>query len=407
MADEKKKSKIDLKARLGKTTMTGGSGAAVPLPVPGSQPGQTGSGPPPDVSPLPFGAAPTAASTRPPMPSSGGIAPPPGISPGISPGIPLPPFAQQQRRMPSAPPKPVTAHAQTIKVDVSEEIEAERKRFSKRLGLYSALAAVVGIALGFAAGGQSSARDRGKAAVEGAGALEKDVKAANEKMKELSDKLDAGAQQLGDKKFPAQLVTDLGGINVPFDAMNLEGKQIGSLPPKTLRQLLGYTTAVQDLNKTKDSLKNLLAAAQAPIEKSWKEASEPVVNFSVVFRRDGDKALAELVPNKEPFVFSKDWPAKYTVSRLERGPQGAKSVEKEIARWQKGDITGPEPLSLPVDPVTVAAFTSEQLVFKLGGAMRDIRQLLEGNKDNPTTETAGLLKEGDDLANELHKISLK
>jgi hypothetical protein len=401
MADEKKKSKIDLKARLGKTTVGAGSGAAVPLPVPGSQPGQHGSGPPADASPLP-GTAPSV-STRPPMPSGAGIAPPPGISPGI----PLPPFAPQPRHPPSvAPPPKPTAHAQTIKVDVSEEIEAERKRFSKRTALYAALAALVGLAGGFGIGGAKERGDRGKLAVEGAGALEKDVRTANDKMKELSDKLNAASQQLGDKKFPGQLTAELGGINVPFDAMNLEGKQIGSLPGKVLRQLLSFTTAVQDLNKTKDSLKNLLAAAQAPVEKSWKEAEEPVVNFSVVFRRDGEKALAELVPNKEPFPFGKEWPARYKVSRLERSQQGVKAVEKEISRWQRGDITGVDPLALPVDPATVAAFTSEQLVFKLAGAMRDIRQLLEGNKDNPAAETSGILKDGDDLANELHKISL-
>ena len=35
-----------------------------------------------------------------------------------------------------------------------------------------------------------------------------------------------------------------------------------------------------------------------------------------------------------------------------------------------------------------------------------VRQLLAGNKDNPATETPGLIKEGDDLANELRKVSL-
>ncbi len=130
------------------------------------------------------------------------------------------------------------------------------------------------------------------------------------------------------------------------------------------------------------------------------------MNFSVVFRRDGDKTLAELVPNKAPFPFGKDWPAKYTVSRLERTQQGMKAAEKEATRWTKGDIAGGDLQVLPVDPQTVAAFTSEQIVFKLRGGMIDIRQLLEGNKENPADEKPGLIKEGDDLANELHKISL-
>ncbi|WP_242516371.1 formin [Sorangium cellulosum] len=344
-------------------------------------------------------------SARPPMPSVGGIAPPSGISQGISPGIPLPPFAPAPRTIQTPPPKP-TAAAQTIKVEIGEEVEQERRKASKRTALYAALTAFVGIAIGFAAGGAKERGDRGKMAVQGAGLLEKDVRAANEKMQELSQKLSSAAEQLSSKKFPTQLTTDLGAINIPFDATNLEGKQVGSLPGRVLRQVLAYTTSVQDLNKTKDSLKNLLVAAQAPVEKSWKEQAEPVANFSVVFRRDGDKTLAELVPNKAPFPFGKDWPAKYTVTRLERTQQGMKPTEKEAIRWTRGDLAGGDLQALPVDPQSVAAFTSEQIVFKLASAMRDIRQLLEGNKDNPATETDGLIKEGDNLANELHKISL-
>ncbi|WP_437581755.1 formin [Sorangium sp. So ce887] len=303
------------------------------------------------------------------------------------------------------PPKP-TAAAQTIKVEVGEEVEQERRKASKKTALYASLAALVGIAVGFAVGGTKERGDRGKLAVEGAAALEKDVRAANAKMEELTKKLEEGAAKLSQKSFPAELTTELGAINVPFDATNLEGKQIGSLPGRVMRQLLAYTTSVQDLNKTKDSLKNLLTAAQGSVEKSWKEQDEPVVNFSVVFRRDGDKTLAELVPNKAPFPFGKDWPAKYTVTRLERTQQGLKAAEKEATRWTKGDIAGGDLQTLPVDPQSVAAFTSEQIVFKLRGAMIDVRQLLEGNKENPVTETAGLIKEGDDLANELRKISL-
>src|SRR3954468_17021989 len=116
MADDKKKSKIDLKARLGKTSMTG-SAPGVPMPVPGLA-GPPGSAPPPaaDSNPSAPGAAapppPPSASVRPPM----GIAPPPGLSPGI----PLPPFGQP-RRQEQAAPKP-TAAQQTIKVEMGEEI---------------------------------------------------------------------------------------------------------------------------------------------------------------------------------------------------------------------------------------------------------------------------------------------
>jgi len=387
----KQKTKIDLKARLGKTQMTGGGAAPVPVPTPGSQPG---SGPPA----APAATTSNSPSGRPSAPQ--GIAPPPGISPGI----PLPPFAQQRPAQAQPAPKP-TAVQQTIKVEVGEEVEQERKRLGKRMALYAALAAVVGITLGFFAGGAKERGDRGKAAIEGAGLLEKDVKTANEKMKELNDKLGGAATSLGGKNYPKEFAQELAAINIPFDATNLEGKQVGSLPGKALKALFNYTQSVAKLNETKDNLRSLLGIAQAPVEKAWKEEKEPVLNFSVVFRKDGEKTVAELVPNKEPFPFAGNWPEKYKITRLERGPQGAKPAEKEAVRWTKGDLVATDPQAIPVDPPTVAQFTSEQLVFRLAKEIRDIRQTLEGNNEDPNAPI-GLLKQGDDLANELHKIAL-
>jgi hypothetical protein len=398
MADDnkQKKSKIDLKARLGKTSMTAAGGAAVPLPVPGSQPG---SGPPPDVSSAPA-ATPSArpsASGRPSAPA--GIAPPPGISPGI----PLPPFAQ--RPAAQAAPKP-TAVQQTIKVEVGEEVEHERKKLIKKFTLYAGIAAVVGIGMGFVAGGAKERSDRGKAAVDGAALLEKDIKSANDKMKELSEKLVAASKQFGEKSYPKEFAQELAALNIPFDTLMLEGKQVGNLPGKVMRQVFNYTQAVTDLNKKKDALRNVLGALQPQVEKAWKEEKEPVVNFSVVFKRDGDKMVAELVPNKEPFPYGKAFPEKYKVTRPERTQQGIKGVEKDAVRWTKGDLTGNDLIAIPIDPPTVAAFTAEQAVNGVKRAMLETHQILEGSPDDPTAPP-GLLKTGEDLANELHKIALK
>lgn len=394
MADDsksKQKTKIDLKARLGKT-QTGMGAAPVPVPTPGSQPGSGPPGAPAATSNSPSG--------RPSAPQAQGIAPPPGISPGI----PLPPFAQQRPAQAQPAPKP-TAVQQTIKVEVGEEIEQERKRMGKRAALYAGIAAVVGITLGFFAGGAKERGDRGKQAIEGAALLEKDVKAANDKMKELNEKLGAAATALGNKNFPKEFAQELAAINIPFDATTLEGKSVGSLPGRTLKALFHYTQAVANLNETKDSLRNLLGIAQAPVEKAWKEEKEPVLNFSVVFRKDGEKTVAELVPNKEPFPFAGNWPEKYKITRLERGPQGAKPVEKDAVRWSKGELVATDPQAIPVDPPSVAQFTSEQIVFRLAKEIRDLRQALEGNNEDPNAPTA-LLKQGDDLANDLHKVAI-
>jgi len=388
----KQKTKIDLKARLGKTQMTGLGGAPVPVPTPGAHPGSG----PPEAGPT-GGKSPSA---RPSAPQQPGIAPPPGISPGI----PLPPFAAQRPAPAQPAPKP-TMVQQTIKVEVGEEVEQERKKLTKRMALYAALAAGVGMALGFFAGGAKERGDRGKAAIEGAGLLEKDVKTANDKLKELSEKLGTAASALGNKNFPKEFAQELAALNVPFDSTNLEGKQVGSLPSKALRQLFRYTQAVTDLNETKDSLRNVLTLAQAPVEKAWKEEKEPVLNFSVVFRRDGEKTVAELVPHKEPFPFTGNWPEKYKVTRLERGPQGAKPAEKEVTRWTKGELVATDLQAIPIDPPTVTQFTSEQTVFRLAKQIRDLREVLEGNNEDPNAPP-GLLKQGDDLVNELHKIAI-
>jgi hypothetical protein len=409
MAEDKKKSRIDLKARLGKTTtMVGSNAPAVPLPVPGPAPSTPGSVPPPADSNRAAPVAPPTTSTGsgssgsvrppPPPPVALGIAPPPGISPGI----PLPPFGHQARPAPVATPKP-TAAQQTIKVDVSEEVQQARRN-AARWAVYASLAgAAVGAVIGFVAGGSSEKGNRIKDAAKGASALEKDVKAATAKMKELDDKLTEAGTKLTSKQFPEALAADLGAINIPFDPTNLEGKQVGSLGSKALRTLLAFTSAVQDVNKSKDSLKNVLTAAQGPITKAWKEEKEPMANFSVLFRSEGqNKVVADLVPNKEPFSWKGDYPPSYTITKLENN----KPAEKKATRWLKGELLGNDPIAVPVDPRSMAGFTNEVLVQRLNKALYDIRRDLEGNKEDPTQDIPGLIKIGEDLANELHKASL-
>ena len=397
MADDKKKSKIDLKARLGKSSMSGASGAGVPvpLPVPGAAPGTT---PIPDAGG--DGSAPVAAparspSVRPPV----GIAPPPGMSPGI----PVPPFAQQKQ---APAPKP-TAVQQTIKVEESEVIHQERKKAQKKIALYGAGLALLGIGIGYVVGGAKANSDVGAKAVRTAGDLEKEVKASNEKLRELATKLEDAGNALKNKQFPDQVVTDLGGLVVPFDENTL-GSRIGgvAMPTKYIRPLVMYTVKVREVNDSKDKVKNFLSLTKVPLDKYWKEEKDPVFNFSVVFAQDGQKGtLAELVPNKEPFPVGKDWPASYTILQMQRTQQGAKQAEKKANRWVKDALTGSDPVAIPVAPASVAAFSSEELISKLFAELRDLRRIIEGNKEDPQ-DAGGLLKEGDTLADELRKASL-
>ncbi len=398
MAEEKKKPKIDLKARLGKAS----AGAPAPS-LPGSMPPDSGGAPPsgrPSVPGSGPGIAPPAGIAPP-----TGIAPPPGIAPpggmsSFSPFAPKPPPPQPKAA-------PVSAEAQTIKVEVGEEIHEERRRAGKRAMVYAVIAAVVGIGLGFLTGGMRERSVRSSLAVKGAVDLENDVKTATEKMNELGAILDAAAEQLGQKKYPADLVEKLGGINIPFDAGNLEGKNVGSLPGKTLRQLFTFTRGCQDLNDKKDSLKNLVGTFQKPVESAWAEEKKPLFKLAVMFKGGSDKTQAEMVKLKDPFAVADAWPKELKILVPEMREGKRVEGEKAAARWEKGELTGTNPIVIPIDPSSVSGFTDERVVLQLRKAMVDLKVVLAGDRSDPTRETTGLVKEGENLANALHDIGLK
>jgi len=366
MADDKsKKPKINLKDRLGKTNI---GTQSVPLPVPGSSPG-----------------------------APQGIAPPPGITPGI----PVPPFAQPKAAAAEAapPPKP-TVVQQTIKVEVGEEIIKEREKAKKQMIGAAIATALLGIGIGYAVGGQAAKADRGKAVIQNAKALMGDIKAANEKMKELETLLGEAAEKLGKKDYPADLSSKLGALNIPFDATKVDGGSISGLKPSALKQLLNFTSSCEDLNDKKDKLKSLIDFAKDPILKSWKEEKEPVVNFSIMFRSDQKGVIAEFVPNKDPFDIGKDWPANYSVMKSERG----KAAEKKLNRYTKGDLPGTD-LVIPIDPSSTAIFTSQEGIRNLSKAFLELRRELKGEHDNPAEEKAGTIELGDTLLTELQKVT--
>jgi hypothetical protein len=408
MADDKTKKKIDLKARLGKSTLTGMTSPAA-LPIPG--PGPSGSGlPPPDSGP---GSAPSSApgavgtpvpvptpSVRPPMPMPMGIAPPPGI---------LPPFAPQSR--PAAPKEAkATAAQQTIKVEIGEEIHEERKKAKRNAALAALAGAIVGGVLGWVAGGSSEKGGRLTEAARGAGLLEQDLLAASEKMTLLDQKLNEAKVQLGNKAFPDALATALGGINIPFDASNLDGKNVGSLSGKMLHSLLAFTSEVEAMKLDEEALKNSLPAAQPLLAKIWKEEKEPMANFAVFFSGGDKKVVAELAEIKDPFSFKAEYPATFTVKRLDGGKPG----EKKVTRWIKGDLTGSDTMAIPLEVKSTTGLDSDQLskaglandqAMKTVGLMFDrLQKALHGNPDDPTNPKPGLMKSCDDIAVDLHKI---
>jgi hypothetical protein len=78
-------------------------------------------------------------------------------------------------------------------------------------------------------------------------------------------------------------------------------------------------------------------------------------------------------------------------------------AEKEVKRYQKGDLPGNDLTAIPLDPKTTGVLSADANVRDFASLMIELRKELTGTHDNPTTETPGLLKIGEDLAVELKK----
>ncbi|MEZ4298778.1 MAG: formin, partial [Polyangiaceae bacterium] len=233
----------------------------------------------------------------------------------------------------------------------------------------------------------------------------KEVKGSNEKISEIGEKLKDAAEKLGRKDFPADLAGQLAGLVVPFETGNLDKPGVGSMG-KTLKPLMRYTAAVEALNSDREQLKNVLTQLQPQVEKAWKEEKEPVVSYSVIFRPEGSKGMvAELVPNKDPFKIGADFPKEYPIFKPEMVAGKLKAVEKKAKRWEKGDLTASDPIAIPVSPQTTS-FLEEKVVPQLQLKVIEQLEIIYGKYKGTPQETQGLLKDGEDLEHELHKVSL-
>lgn len=373
-ADEKpKRKKIDLKSRLSSVRAAAGG-------PPAAQDGG---------DPLSF---------PPPPPVGGSVPPPRGLS-GPGPGA----FAAPS---PFAPPEPEvkpTAQAQTIKIEMSEEVEQQRKAAGKRSFVLTLFVALVATGAGFGIGNYYGGGAEQRKAVTKAPDLIGDIKKANETMATLSDALGKGLESLNQDTFPADLSGTLKSTQVPFTAQNFDGRGVGGLPGEVLSGLIRYVGGVEKVNDQKNKLNNLLGLVQGPLEKYYATKKKPVVNFSVVFSKQQTKTVAELTPHKEPFVAADKWPESYTVTRLVSG----KPKETEVVLWDgKADLFAEgKPQAIPMEESTVSGFTDKTVKVKLQVAIVELKELLDGNQSPvPQQQTDGMLKEGEKLIETLQKI---
>jgi hypothetical protein len=407
MADEKKP-KIDLKARLGKSTQ----GTSVPAPTP-MPPGI--SAPPPGRTPPP----PAVVSGGPPpmpMPSMG-VAPPPKFTSqpatAIDPSNPLAAVAAYRPPAPVAS-APAMAMAAPARIEIDEvAIHEARKGATKRGMVIAVLFAFIGIGVGFVAGGAS---EQGKAREKSKGdavSLSEDVVKAKDTLTKLADKMDEGVKTLGSNKFPDKLSGDLGALNVAFDGSELAGRRFSGFPQDTTAMLVDFITSVQALNDRKELIQGLLTKLQKPMtEQLNAPPGSGSINLIAAVQKDSTgNPYAFLASLSTPIAFTSSsdikWPPQFTFSDPMGGGGGGNA---SAPRYTGGDISK-NAAAIPVVGKTFekvcpseAAGGVSQLKAQIGGFIRDIKGEGAAQADVVTDTKAGLLERADKLIAGLQKV---
>ena len=356
MAEENKKPKIDLRARLGKKTV--GAGAAVSIP--------------------------------PPMHTGG--------------SIPAPPFAS---RPPPQDDRPKVVAPQAIKIEMSEEVVQAQKKGKSKVMALAAGPAVVGALLGVAIGGGMERRSRQDIAVEGAKLLVQDIDKANVEITKMADILDAAKRAISDGEFPTKQMSELSEVSVPFDGTYLAGKGTGLMNAQLNKMLMDFSGKSQQANEQKDRLQRMLTASEVAFKKIIEEQQKPKMDWAVFIANGPHGPMAVLQPIPEPFlVSSKDkvdgkdysWPEEVEI------PEGDKKVKLKL--YKKDNPIDNPPLLIPVDPKSQASvYPRDQLLMgKLREEVVKLEVLLRGDKSDPTNEQAGIVDLGQDLIDELKGI---
>lgn len=369
MAEEaKKKPKIDLKARLGKKTVSTGGAASIPPPV-GMQPGS--------IPAPPFGAR-TAAAPR------------------VDPSDPYSAVTASEA------PRP--APAQAIRIEMSEEVvQAQKKGRGKIIALAAATAFVGGV-IGYAFGGGAERGRRHDTALQGAAMLADEVDKANVEIEKLAEVLKKAKLKLSEGKYPEEEVNELGGIDIPFDGNYLAGKGTGLMGNEVNRLLVKFAGDAVAANEQKDTLKRVLSGRRKTIEELLAQKDTPKVTWAV-FVGDGPygpMAAMQRVP--EPFLVKSDkgkdgkpysWPEEFEIK------EGDKTVK--VKRYTRGQ---PGQELIPVDPTTESLVCPSDTLMQLAREVGNLESTLRGDRSDPTNEKLGLIDTGTSLLERLKSIGV-
>lgn len=398
---EEKKPKIDLKARLGKTTTAAGTvpapaaSGAIPVPTPSA------------AAPIPLPSAPGSGAPLPGTP----IGPPPGFVPpsksALDPSNPLVQAATPYRA-PDPPPPP---QAQRIEVDEASIQEASKGALKKGIAIGAVMAVIFGI-VGYVAGMSGEANSGRKRAQNDARSLAADVTKSKDTLDKIAKKLEEGKKALlQDKKFPDKLAGELGGMNVDFDGGKLAGVRFSGFSTDTTSGLIEYITAVQSLNDRKLVIINLLNSLQKPIVEGFTQSASPSIGFVVLLgRQDAQKNFyGILAPLEAPLPIK---PEAIVIPDKVKAIDVTSGSKVEVPKYTSGDLSSlKNGGAVYIAPASVTKnFPSEvsgkiaQLVSQLAKVSNDVN----GDKADPNMvqETKeGLLQRADKLTAALTKVA--
>jgi hypothetical protein len=366
------KPKIDLKARLGKKTVSTPGAASVPPPagLPRPQPSAPAAMPRPSAVPTPPAIAQQQAAQR--------------IDPTN-------PYASMPRQS-----APVQARPQEIRVDMEEVRAAQRSGRGKVMAL-ALVTAIVGGVMGFAFGGGSERAKGADAAIQGAKDLLKEVDDSNKQITDLAETLKSARTKLLQKgAYPQEEVTKLGAINIPLKSTSLADKSIGRFKRETLTMLIDFTAAVEEANDQKEGLQRLLSSAS--LKDYVEEQKTPKVRWIgyVGGGPGGPWISLEPLQKDKAFPAATGWPAELEF-------KGEKDKIEKVKRYSSGDPTGSEPPFLPVNPQSQGGVCPSDVVGSLISQLMKMETVLRGD-NTPGVDKTGLIERGQKLSEMLKKI---
>ncbi len=359
--EEKKKPKIDLRARLGKKTVGGGN---------------------PSI--------------------------PPPMATGAS--IPAPPFASKAPE--PAPAKPKFAEPQAIKIEMSEEvIQAQKKGKSRILAIAVGMAFVGGM-IGFAIGGGQERNLKYEIALEGSKLLTEDIDKANVEIGKLAEALIEAKRGLSDGEYPEAAILKLADLSVPFDGTYLAGKGTGLMSGKINMALVDFAGKSSAANAQKERLHRVLTGSKTALTELLAQKEKPKFNWAVYVVPGPHGPMAAMKPVSKPFLINskekikdKDgkeqaykWPEELEYPTREKG-----KTEK-LKLYTDGNPVSRTPLLIPVEPTTQAAVCPNDTMVRLRGEIVKLEQLLKGDRTDPTNEKKGLTDLGTSLMEDLKAI---